>query len=138
MLDSGPLISLYDSRDDRGEQVRATLQKLQELQYPLCITHLTVAETHTHILYNVGYKRALEFLRAITDGSVHVLEIEAKDAIDAIDIIEKYRDQGIAYTDAVSMSIMKRVGIQTVLSYDHHFWALNFHILPEIYSLRDA
>ena len=136
MLDTGPLVSLYDPEDRRGDQVSVTLKRLQELKYPVCITMLTVAETHTRILYDVSSQRALRFLKAITDGSVQILEFDTRDIIGAIDIIERYSDQDITYTDAVRMSIMKRKGIQTVLSYDHHFLILNFHIPHEIYNLR--
>ena len=136
MLDTGPLISLYDPRDSRGEQVSTTLQQVQKLKYPVCVTLLTIAEAHRGILYNVGYEHALEFLKAICDGSVHIVPIEEKDINNAINIIGRYSDQDISYTDAVSMSVMKRMGIYKVLSYDHHFWVLNFYIPPEIYSLH--
>ena len=132
LLDTGPLISLYDAKDNRGERINAIMQQMQRLKYPVCITLLTIAETQRRILYDIGYKRALEFLKAINDGSVHILEIEKKDIIDAIDVIERYSDQKISCTDAVSMAVMKRIGIQKVLSYDWHFGLLNFSVLPAV------
>lgn len=136
MLDSGPLISLYDPNDTRGDQVAGVLEYIRSLKYPVFTTILTIAEVHRLILYNVGYKRALEFLRAIYDGTVRILEIESQDASEAIEIVEKYSTCSISFADAVSMALMKRLGILQIMSYDHHFWTLNFYIPPEIYGLR--
>ena len=130
MLDTGPLISLYDPQDNRRGDIHAIMQQMQRLRYPVCITLLVIAETHRRILYDIGYKPALEFLKAINDGSVQILKIEKKDVINAIDVIERYPDQQISCTDAMSMAVMKRIGIQKVLSYDWHFGLLNFSVLP--------
>lgn len=135
MLDTCSLVSLYDPGDDRGEVISVMLEQMKERKYPVYITLLTIAETHNRILQHVGYERALGFLKAITDGSVHILEIQETDITDAIGFIEKYSDKQISCTDALSAAVMRRMRIQHVLSYDRHFRDLGFFIIPEVYQL---
>ena len=129
MLDSGPLISLYDRTDPRRSRVVTELEAMHHRKYPVCTTLLTIAETHRRILYDVDHSRALTFLNDIYDGSVNILTLQTQDEADAKDIIARYADQRISCTDAITMAVMKRIGIQKVLSYDHHFWVLNFHVM---------
>lgn len=131
MLDTGPLIALYDPSDCRGTAVQALIQHMKQDKYPVCITRLTIAEAHNRILYDVNESQALAFLETITDGSIHILDLEVSDVSEAIAIIKRYPGQKITCTDAVSMAVMKRMGIRSVLSYDHHFWYLNFSVLPQ-------
>lgn len=130
MLDTGPLISLYDPSDEQRKDVIATLGQVQSQKYPICITSLTIAETHNRILYDINEECASKFLRNIYDGSVNVLETQPADTLQAMAIIEKYHGQKITWTDAVCMAIMKRMGIRKVMSYDYHFWIMNFTVLP--------
>ena len=130
MLDTGPLVSLYDSKDKRGSIIDGILKAIQKNNYPIYVSIVTIAETHKRILYDVGYVRASEFLTTITSGEVNIIEIYEADINDAASIIKRYNDQDIPFADAITMAIMKRVGIRKVLSYDRHFWLLNFKMLP--------
>lgn len=126
MLDSGPLITLYDPDDDRAKSVKTILRKAQADKYPAFITPLTIAETHGRILYDHGYARALKFLHKVTDGSIHVVDLQGQDFMKAIEIIARFPDQEISFCDSVTMAVMGRVGIRKVLTYDRHFGILNY------------
>jgi len=131
MLDSGPLIDLYDRQDSRGLAIQVAMERLQQQRYPIYITQLVIAEAHRRILYDVNYPQAVRFLRDITDGSVIIIGLEHGDIIQAINIIEKYSDQQITCADSATMAVMNRIGIRKVLSYDRHFQILGFVLLPE-------
>ena len=131
MFDTGPLISLYDDGDSKGIDVQETIIKKKEMKYPFYITWLTIAETHRRILYDVNYITALQFLQNIKKDNINIIEITEPDCEDAIKIIEKYSDISITFTDAITMSIMKRLGIKNVLTFDRtHFTLLNFTTIP--------
>jgi len=130
MIDTGPLISLYDKKDSRRKKVKKAIQDMQKAGYPFFITMLTIAETQRRILFDINYVTALDFLDVITDGSINLIRYDKNDFTSAIDIIKRYTDQKITLTDAVNMAIMKRLGIIKVLSYDRHFSILNFTLVP--------
>lgn len=131
MLDTGPLISLYNHRDARGKDVACKLKEIQQLKYPVCITLPTIAEAHRRILYDVNGLKARTFLRDITDGTVQILQVTQEDITSAIEIIDRYDDQALTYTDAICMAVMKRYGIIKVLSFDlNHFCLVNFYPVP--------
>lgn len=129
MLDSGPLISLYDPNDNRRTIVVDKFNTLQIKKIPVFITVITIAETHKRILYDIGYDEAVSFLDNIFSGDVNIIDIIDIDLSEATSIIRKYSDQEISFADASTMAVMKRVGIKNVLSFDRHFWVLNFTVM---------
>jgi predicted nucleic acid-binding protein len=135
MIDTGPLIAMYDPSDKRGEDVQSILHLMYQRNIPLYITQLTIAETHRRILYDLGYKLAYKFVDSVTDGTVNILVASSEDITKAIEIITRYTDQTITLTDAVSMALMLRLGIKDVLSFDWHFSLLNFNLVSTGNSL---
>lgn len=132
ILDAGPLISIYDPQDKRGDSIQELIKRLQQRQFPLYITLLTISEAHNRILQDVNKQRALEFLNDIMDGSVHILRMQDDDDAKIVNIISRYQDQTISFTDAAVMVLMMRNHIQKVLTYDWHFNLLNFIVINDI------
>ncbi|MEW6717914.1 MAG: PIN domain-containing protein [Chloroflexota bacterium] len=134
MLDTGPLISLYNPSDSRGNQIQEILRSVVTSCFPLCVTITVISETHSRLLYDVNRTIAYRFLndyyQDISNQDLNLIDITIADFADAVRIIGKYSDQAISFTDALVMAVMKRIGIRTVLTYDHHFWLLNFSVIP--------
>jgi len=129
MLDSGPLISLYSPRDQRANSVRQLLSSFALEKYPVCITYLTIAEIHRRLLFDISRSRAMDFLEHSLDGSLNILNLNPTDTLYSKDILYRFNDQDISFTDASSMAIMQRLGIIKVLSYDFHFSLLGFDLI---------
>jgi predicted nucleic acid-binding protein len=130
LLDSGPLISLYDKKDIRQNEIRELLTTVASINIPIYITYLVIAETHRRLLQVVGNKESNKFLEDIFDNGINFAQIEMQDMLKAKEIIKKYHDQKITFTDATSMAIMIRLGILKVMTFDFHFGLLNFTIIP--------
>jgi len=134
MLDSGPLIALYDRDDPRGPEVQGILDSAAGQEYPLCISDLVIAETHRRLLYDVNYDAALAFIqhthRDLARGEINLLTVGPADRAEAISILQRFSDQNLPFCDAMTMALMKREGILKVLTFDRHFWLLNFRVLP--------
>ncbi len=126
MLDTSPLVALFDQADARQADVRGKLLTLQQAQIPVFITHIIMAETHARILQRFGIQSAASFLDTISDGSVNIVATEHIDLRKAREIIARFPDQDISLADATTMAVMLRMGILNVLTFDHHYWLLNF------------
>ncbi|MBI5739622.1 MAG: hypothetical protein HZA16_02775 [Nitrospirae bacterium] len=53
-------------------------------------------------------------------------DFEAK----AWDIFLKYKDKDFSYTDCTSFALMEKLRIDTAFSFDSHFKAMKFHVVP--------
>jgi len=72
------------------------------------------------------------FLIAIK-GSARLLKLYADASVEseAEEIMEKYSDQDFSYADAVSFVVMKDREIKEAFTFDQHFLAVGFELLPE-------
>jgi len=129
MLDAGPLISLYSPNDARKDSIRLYLTSLSNEKYPICITYPTIAEVHRRLLFDLGRLVSTQFVNDSLDGSLNIVNICQADHAQSRDIINRFTDQNISFTDASTMAVMKRLGIIKVLSYDFHFYLLNFEVI---------
>lgn len=135
LVDTGPLYALADRTDARHNEAEACLHEITRQRFPLFANNLTIAECHRRILQNRGIERGLEFLASIHDGSVNIVWVGPEDAQKARQILERYRDQDISFTDAASLAVMARLGIIKALSFDWHFDLLGFRRIPPLENL---
>lgn len=107
-------------------------KKIRVSRYPLYSTNLTVAETQRRLLYNdsLGIEGATNFIHKVYNGLVRIIRPTKEDELRALEYIEKYSDQTITFTDAVSMAVMYRIGIRKVFTFDWHFTLLGFLCMP--------
>lgn len=129
--DTGFFYALWDAGDFWHGACRDVLKQLQRQQRPVVSTTLVIAETHALMLRRLGRTDALEWLHDAQDWVARV-PVEPVDESQALHIIQTYNDQDFSLTDAVSFSIMGRLGIQIALATDHHFTIYSplLHVLP--------
>lgn len=48
-----------------------------------------------------------------------------------VNLMRKYADQRVSFTDCLSFILMKRIGIRDVFGFDRHFNAAGFRLWPE-------
>ena len=73
----------------------------------------------------------MEFLRRVRKPGIIVVESSADLESQALtDWIERYRDHDFSLCDAVSFAVMRERGIQWALTFDRHFAAAGFEMLP--------
>jgi predicted nucleic acid-binding protein len=48
----------------------------------------------------------------------------------ARNVLHKYSDKDLTYTDAINMAVMIRIGLKNVFAFDWHFTLLGFQVFP--------
>jgi predicted nucleic acid-binding protein len=136
LLDTSALEAIIDARDRCNKDAIQCLIELRNISYPIYITNLTIAETHRRLLYKPHFdnRLALSFLVNIYDGSVNIVRATEADELKAIGYIERFGDQKLTLTDAVSMAVMIRLRMRKIFSFDWHFRLLGFQIIPPLFS----
>ena len=136
LIDTGPLYALRDSTDGRHNEAIGCLREISHHQFPLYVSNLTIAECHRRVLHNLGVQRGLEFLERVYDGTVNIVQVEPDDERKAREILERFRDQDISFTDATSLAVMVRLGVVKAFSFDWHFELLSgFLRIPPVENL---
>jgi len=133
LFDTGALEAIVDSRDRYHTQAAQCLERLKTLAYPFYVTPLIIAETQRRLLYKpeLGIPVATRFLEGMYEGFAQIIRSNEEDERQALVYIQRYADQKLTLTDAVSMAVMKRLGLRYVFSFDWHFTLLGFQMLPQ-------
>jgi predicted nucleic acid-binding protein len=90
---------------------------------------------YTLLLVNIGYKRTVEFNRALDAlaqaGIVEVVWVSRDVADEAWSVFEQFNvDKGWSLTDCVSYVVMKRRGITEAFVFDQDFAQMGFICRP--------
>jgi predicted nucleic acid-binding protein len=104
-------------------------------RYRLVVTDYVLDELYTLLLMNIGYQRAVAFkcqLDALAqEGVLKVVWISEEIAAEAWRVFERFNvDKEWSFTDCVSYTVMKRLGINEAFAFDHHFVQMGFACRP--------
>lgn len=116
VVDSGPLIALFDAGDHH--HVRA-LEFVRAVQAKLISTMAVVTE----VMYVLDDSLAAQknLLAWIQAGGLALTEPETGDFERVAELMEKYADLPMDFTDAVVVALCERLGIQHIASVDSDF-----------------
>lgn len=123
LVDSGPLIALFDSSDHHHA---STLAFMGEFRGGLITTWPVITEV-CHLL-NFSVDVQLNFLRWVQRGGLEIAEIEGVVIDRIIALTEKYRDRPMDLADASLVILAMKTGTREILSLDADF---------DIYRLPD-
>lgn len=116
---------------ERHEEAGAALRQVIRGGKRLITTNLVLAETHQLLLIRDRRETALAFLTSFPAPGTEVVPSTAELEAEAVsEWIEGYDDQDFSLADAVSFALMKRRRIRRALTFDRHFAAAGFEMLP--------
>lgn len=116
LIDSGPLIALFDRSDSFHQSVLSFLKSFQgEL-----ITSWSVITEVSHMLdFNLNVQ--IDFLKWIERGGITLYELTCNDITFMRSMMEKYSDIPMDLADATLMYIANKEHIKTIVSIDSDF-----------------
>ncbi len=130
-LDTSALMALSDSRDANHDRAARHMQDALSQRVRFTIGKPVLVEFIDGVMKRVGKGKAVDHLRAILDSKVVSLVLETgPDWKKAVSIFLEHDDTRIDLTDALSFSIMERLGIGTAFTFDSDFKARGFAIVP--------
>lgn len=95
---------------------------MQRKSIKVVTSDFIVAETHALLLHWIGRNIALQWLDNLSQWAIVETAFRA-DLYQAYDILHQYTDHDFSLTDAISFSLMRRLGIRIGLTVDRHFAA---------------
>jgi len=116
LIDSGPLIALFDASDRYHE---TALEFIRENSSQLITTIASITET-LHLL-DFNRNAQIDFLEWISRGAVEIHPIENADFQRLRELTEKYRDLPMDFADSCLVLLAEKLSINTIATIDRDF-----------------
>jgi len=124
-LDTSFIIAFYNTRDENHVKAKNMIPDIVNSKYgPLYTSDYVFDETVT-----VAFVRLRNLRRAIRIGeylrkSVGLIEVASQNFEDAWRIFKKQKETDFSFTDCTSISIIKRMNIRNIATFDRDFLKL--------------
>jgi predicted nucleic acid-binding protein len=126
-IDTGAFLGRYLPDDQHHAAALAGWEDLAERRLACCTSNLVLSETITLLARRADYGFAAEKARLIQASTVlRMLRPTREDELAAVDWLEKFADQKVSYTDAVSFALMRRYRLTRAFTFDRHFELAGF------------
>ena len=116
LIDSGPLIALFDSSDKYHSKV---IEFIKHNKLPLITTIASITET-LHLL-DFNRNAQIDFLEWVSRGGVEIQNIQNPDFHRLKDLTEKYRDLPMDFADSCLVLLAEKLGLNTIATIDRDF-----------------
>lgn len=122
IVDTSAWIYLFNNRSTGKSSIEAK-EFYAANKEPLAITDLIIEETHKWLVHHhFPPKNAHKILQSfVFQEFAEIIPFDEKDRFEASKLVEKYLDQQLSYTDAMTFVMMKRLHIKKIFSFDGDF-----------------
>lgn len=119
-VDTSAWICLFDKKGKLAVSAEHFFFSNKEL---LAVTDLIIEETHKWLVqHHFPSVKVLQILNNfVSQKFAKIVGIEDQDRTEALHLVQKYLDQNLSYTDAMTVTLMKKLRIRKVFSFDKHF-----------------
>jgi len=116
LIDSGPLIALFD-KDDRYHIKVLNFIKNKKLKF---VTTLAVLTEVSHML-DFSVIVQVSFFEWVMNEGVILFEINQRDISKIVELTKKYSDRPMDFADATLVIAAEKTGIKKIISIDSDF-----------------
>jgi predicted nucleic acid-binding protein len=116
LIDSGPLIALFDKSDKYHTKV---LEFLKDYEGELITSWAVVTEV-THML-DFNLNAQIDFLKWVELGAVKIYDIKQNELKSMIEMIQKYTNVPMDFADSSLIYIAHKENIKNIVSIDSDF-----------------
>ena len=116
LVDSGPMIALFDASDKYHHQA---VKFIQSNTYPLITSLASVTET-LHLL-DFNRNAQIDFIEWIRKGAVEIQNIENSDFGRIRELTNKYRDLPMDFADSCLVYLAEKLNLNSIATIDRDF-----------------
>jgi len=116
LIDSGPLIALFDSSDKYHQEA---VNFIKTNKFPLITTLASITET-LHLL-DFNRNAQIDFLEWVHRGAVEIYNIENSDFGRLKELTEKYLDLPMDFADSCLVYLAEKLDLNTIATIDRDF-----------------
>src|SRR3989338_3490561 len=127
-VDTGAWLAIEMDKDVSHKVAKEYWRVLRKQKARLFTNDYVLAETITRLIYDVHLSAANDFWKKVRVGrevNLQLIEIGPKERDQAWEVLEKYRDHKLSFTDATIVANFKTHGLDEVFTFDKHFKEAN-------------
>lgn len=133
-IDTSAWIAYFSSDDAYHTAVLQAFKSAMEEKVVICTSNYVFDETVTRLIYDASWHYASAFIKFIKQSveakSIVKLWVDEQIESEALDVVEKYREHKLSFTDATTVTLVKHFKIDSLLSLDSDFVKLGLSVLP--------
>ncbi len=130
-IDTGAFVARYIERDQYHDAAIEQWRTLRNDRRRCFTSNFVLDETITLLARRSTYQFAAERARNLFhSAALSILRPDENDEFAAVELLQKYADQGVSFTDCVSFVLMTREHIKCAFSFDRHFRIAGFEVEP--------
>lgn len=122
LIDSGPLIALFDASDKYHQDA---VDFIKRNKFKLVTTIASITET-LHLL-DFNRNAQIDFLEWVQRGAVEIHNIENNDFQRLKEFTEKYRDLPMDFADSCLVYLAEKLNLNTIATIDRDFSIYRIH-----------
>ena len=134
LVDTGPLVALFDADDQHHARCVETLKGLTQ---PLVTIWPAITEAMHLLTFSSLAQQGL--LTWIAQAGLHIAALEAPDVPRVQELLARYQSLPMDFTDAALVTVAERDDLRTVFTVDERDFRLyrprhirTFHLLPPL------
>jgi len=126
-IDTGAFIARYLTRDQYHRQALVLWEKLRSSNQRCYTSNFVLDETLTLLGQRAGNSYAAQRARNIyTSEILTIIRPTQDDETEAIELLKKYSDQRVSFTDCISFVLMHKNKLNVAFTFDSHFEMAGF------------
>lgn len=130
-IDTGAFLARYLERDEHHETALGGFSQLERGRLPAATSVHVLDETITLLGRWAGHAFAAERARFIfASRALQILRPTPGQEIEALAEFERFADQHLSFTDALSFVLMQERSIREAFAFDRHFLLAGFTLWP--------
>ncbi len=129
-VDAGAFIARFRRTDDYHAIAQIAWNNLDRSNRKCFTSNLIIAEAARALGRMAGSVMAAHFVRGILNSDIVILRGTAEEDEDAAELLIRYADHRVGFTDCVSFAHMRRNRIRHVFGFDRHFQKAGFTLWP--------
>lgn len=131
-LDTSAWIAIYSKKDKFHRRANRFWLRLTE---PIFTSDQVIAELAEWILYETepspNYEDSRQAVGLVVGSNVDILQLTRDARLHAVEIYEREASRGVSWVDCTSFALMRGRGIRRAFTFDKHFEAGGFQVVPE-------
>jgi len=130
-VDTGAFVARYLARDQYHARAVAGWNQLARRGWRCLTTSYVLDETVTLLARRAGAGFAADRARSMLGSDrLTIFRPTADDELVAIEMLEKFEDKDLSFTDCISFVTMRARGVRRAFTFDRHFREAGFILWP--------
>ena len=127
-IDTGAFLARYIQADQFHKKANALWAKIEKKEMKCYTSNFVLNELATLLFRRTGADFAeIRMMNIYSSTRIEILRPIKEEEMTAINLMKKYSEHEISYTDCISFCLMKKNKLNTAFTFDEHFSYAVFH-----------